>query len=50
MEIQKYYFGIIGLGTMGRNLAFNICDHGYSVDGAWEKMAALFIEWFRITL
>lgn len=28
-----YQFGMIGLGTMGRNLALNIADHGYSVLG-----------------
>jgi 6-phosphogluconate dehydrogenase len=33
MEQQQYDFGMIGLGTMGRNLVFNINDHGYSVAG-----------------
>ena len=26
-------YGMIGLGTMGRNLVYNMCDHGYSVAG-----------------
>jgi len=29
----KYDYGMIGLGTMGRNLVYNMCDHGYSVAG-----------------
>jgi len=33
MEEQKYDYGMIGLGTMGRNLVYNMCDHGYSVAG-----------------
>jgi 6-phosphogluconate dehydrogenase len=33
MTEQKYDYGMIGLGTMGRNLVFNINDHGYSVAG-----------------
>ena len=33
MEKQKYDYGMIGLGTMGRNLVFNMNDHGYSVIG-----------------
>ncbi|MCA6073542.1 NADP-dependent phosphogluconate dehydrogenase [Fulvivirga sedimenti] len=28
-----YDFGMIGLGTMGRNLLLNIADHGYNVTG-----------------
>jgi 6-phosphogluconate dehydrogenase len=32
METQ-YDYGMIGLGTMGRNLVYNMCDHGYSVAG-----------------
>lgn len=28
-----YDFGMIGLGTMGRNLALNMSDHGYAVAG-----------------
>ena len=33
MEKQKYDYGMIGLGTMGRNLVFNMNDQGYSVIG-----------------
>ena len=33
MAEAKYDCGVIGLGTMGRNLAYNLCDHGYSVSG-----------------
>ncbi|HTH56755.1 MAG TPA: NADP-dependent phosphogluconate dehydrogenase [Cyclobacteriaceae bacterium] len=33
MENQKYDYGMIGLGTMGRNLVLNISDHGYTVSG-----------------
>lgn len=33
MEKEHYECGMIGLGTMGRNLALNINDHGYSVSG-----------------
>src|SRR5690606_5760716 len=30
---QLYTFGMIGLGTMGRNLLLNIADHGYAALG-----------------
>src|SRR5690606_33858710 len=30
---QAYSFGMIGLGTMGRNLLLNIADHGFAVLG-----------------
>jgi 6-phosphogluconate dehydrogenase len=30
---DKYIFGIIGLGTMGRNLLLNIADHNFRVAG-----------------
>jgi 6-phosphogluconate dehydrogenase len=33
MEEQHYDYGMIGLGTMGRNLVYNMCDHGYTVAG-----------------
>jgi len=33
MEKKKFDYGMIGLGTMGRNLVFNMNDHGYSVIG-----------------
>ena len=28
---DKLQFGMIGMAVMGRNLALNILDHGYSV-------------------
>src|SRR5512141_325655 len=33
MGKKLYEFGMIGLGTMGRNLVYNMCDHGFSVAG-----------------
>jgi 6-phosphogluconate dehydrogenase len=30
---QKYDFGLIGLGVMGRNFLLNVLDHGYSAAG-----------------
>jgi len=33
MGDKKYEYGMIGLGTMGRNLVLNINDHGYTVAG-----------------
>ena len=33
MNTGKYRLGIIGLGTMGRNLLFNIADHQFAVSG-----------------
>jgi 6-phosphogluconate dehydrogenase len=33
MREIKYEYGMIGLGTMGRNLLLNISDHEYSVAG-----------------
>lgn len=33
MENQKYEYGMIGLGTMGQNLVYNMTDHGYTVMG-----------------
>jgi 6-phosphogluconate dehydrogenase len=33
MEEKKYEYGMIGLGTMGRNLVLNITDHEYNVSG-----------------
>ncbi|MDB5282661.1 MAG: gnd 2 [Bacteroidota bacterium] len=32
MEAQ-YDYGMIGIGTMGRNLVYNMCDHGFAVAG-----------------
>lgn len=34
----QLHFGMIGLGTMGRNLLLNLADHGYSVAG-YDKNA-----------
>ena len=33
MGKEQYDYGMIGLGTMGRNLVFNMNDHGYAVAG-----------------
>lgn len=33
MNNQKYIFGMIGLGTMGRNLLLNMMDNGFAVSG-----------------
>lgn len=33
MKGDNYVFGMIGLGTMGRNLLLNIADHGFKVAG-----------------
>ncbi|CAN5914393.1 NADP-dependent phosphogluconate dehydrogenase [soil metagenome] len=33
MAATTYEYGMIGLGTMGRNLLLNMSDHGYSVAG-----------------
>jgi 6-phosphogluconate dehydrogenase len=33
MEKEICDCGMIGLGTMGRNLVYNLCDHGFSVAG-----------------
>lgn len=33
MNTQQYNFGMIGLGTMGRNFLLNMADHGYAVAG-----------------
>lgn len=38
MNEQKYIFGMIGLGTMGRNLLLNMKDHGFAVAG-YDKNA-----------
>ena len=37
--MSRSTFGVIGLGTMGRNLALNIEDHGYSV-ALWTRTEA----------
>src|ERR1043165_1369354 len=33
MKGDNYVFGMIGLGTMGRNLLLNMADHGFKVTG-----------------
>jgi len=33
MANEKYKLGMIGLGTMGRNLLLNMADHGFAVSG-----------------
>ena len=33
MENTLYDFGMIGLGTMGRNLLLNMADHGFKAIG-----------------
>ena len=33
MKGDNYVFGMIGLGTMGRSLLFNMADHGFKVAG-----------------
>ena len=33
---EKAQFGMIGMAVMGRNLAMNIADHGYSV-AVWNR-------------
>ena len=33
MKEQKFDYGMIGLGTMGRNLVYNMSDHGYTIIG-----------------
>lgn len=41
---QNFQFGMIGVGTMGKNLVLNMCDHGYTVaiyDRVPEKVEAL---------
>lgn len=39
MRTEKYRLGMIGLGTMGRNLLLNMADHGFAVAG-YDKDAA----------
>ena len=33
MATGEYEIGMVGLGVMGRNLALNMADHGFSVAG-----------------
>src|SRR4029079_16950046 len=35
-NVTKYQLGMLGVRVMGRNLAWNIADHGYSV-AAWNR-------------
>ena len=42
--MSKAHFGMIGLGTMGRNFLLNIAEHGiqgvgFDLDGAEEAIA-----------
>ncbi|MCW5917223.1 MAG: NADP-dependent phosphogluconate dehydrogenase, partial [Ferruginibacter sp.] len=30
---STYQFGMVGLGTMGRNLVYNMADNGFTVAG-----------------
>jgi 6-phosphogluconate dehydrogenase len=41
MSSTLYDFGMIGLGTMGRNLLLNMADHGFSVIGFDKDNAKL---------
>jgi 6-phosphogluconate dehydrogenase len=38
--MEKYTLGMIGLGTMGRNLLLNMADHGFNVTG-YDKDARM---------
>ncbi len=41
--MTSYQMGIIGVGVMGRNLAWNIADHGYTV-AAWNREPEMLAE------
>jgi 6-phosphogluconate dehydrogenase len=44
MDHREADIGLVGLGVMGRNLAFNIADHGFGIVGLdrnEEKVKAL---------
>ncbi|MBC7828289.1 MAG: NADP-dependent phosphogluconate dehydrogenase [Chitinophagaceae bacterium] len=41
MANEKYKIGMIGLGTMGRNLLLNMADHGFPVAGYDMDLAKL---------
>ncbi len=45
-QTAQYEFGMIGLGTMGRNLLLNMADNGFKVTGydKSEKMLQFFEE------
>jgi 6-phosphogluconate dehydrogenase len=40
---QQYLFGMIGLGTMGRNLLLNMSDHGFAVCGYDKDLQKVFM-------
>jgi len=40
-ENKKYTIGMIGLGTMGRNLLLNMADHGFAVAGYDKDLSKL---------
>ena len=41
MSTDKFRLGMIGLGTMGRNLLLNMADHGFAVAGYDKDVAKL---------
>ena len=41
MSTDKFRLGMIGLGTMGRNLLLNMADHGFAVAGYDKDLAKL---------
>ena len=41
MANEKYKIGMIGLGTMGRNLLLNMADHGFAVAGHDKDISKL---------
>jgi 6-phosphogluconate dehydrogenase len=41
MEVKRFDYGMIGLGTMGRNLVYNMCDHGFTVAGFDKDLSKL---------
>ncbi|MDH4092143.1 MAG: NADP-dependent phosphogluconate dehydrogenase [Cyclobacteriaceae bacterium] len=41
MKSDNYVFGMIGLGTMGRNLLLNMADHGFKVAGHDKDQAKI---------
>ena len=43
MTKDSYQVGVLGVGVMGRNLAWNIADHGYTV-AVWNREADMLAE------
>ncbi len=43
MTENTYQVGVLGVGVMGRNLAWNIADHGYTVS-IWNREADMMAE------